>query len=335
MEKGNAMKVAVIGAGNNGRGHARCLADIDDVQVVGIADPAAEKADAVAAEVEAKAYGDHRAMLDEAKPDAVWISSPCWLHADHTVDCVQAGAHVMCEKPMALNLEDCDRMIDAARENGAKLMIGQSTRYSTPLVELKRIFESGGCGDLVCAWSLRMSYHNVRPDALWRLDGEKSGGVVFEWEVHEIDFVCSIGGPVSQVFAQTAYSRKDAPTFLDHFSAVLTFERGGYGNLEASQSCTLGMSGRGFVGTEGAAQAEGRDMIELKTVDMEKAEVISVDLGDGAARGLGKLGQDADFVRAIREDDESPIPGEDGRANIEIGLAIIESGRTGEVIPLA
>ena len=328
------MKVAVIGAGNNGLGHARCLAHIEEVEVVGVADPAIERAEAVVADAGGKAYSDHRAMLEQAKPDAVWISSPCWLHAAHTVDCCQAGAHVMCEKPMGLSLQDCDRMIAAARDGRVKLMIGQSTRYSEALLEIKRVLESGRCGDLVCAWSTRMSYHRPRPETMWRLDGDKSGGIVFEWEVHEIDFVCSLGGKVQQVYAQTAYSRPDAPTFLDHFSAVLTFQNGGCGNLEASQSCTLGVSGRGFVGTKGAAQAEGRDAVRVKTVDMDAAEEIKVELGDHVARGLGKLSEDADFVRAIRDDDDSPIPGEDGRANIEIGLAIIESGKTGQVVKL-
>lgn len=328
------MKVAIIGAGNNGSGHARCLAAMGDVSIVGIADPVSSSAEALAQEVGAKAYADHRPMLDETKPDAVWISSPCWLHAAHTIDCAAAGAHVMCEKPMALNLEDCDRMIAAARESNVKLMIGQSTRYMEPLVELKRVLESGRCGDLVTAWSVRMNHHSPRPNALWRLDGEKSGGIVFEWEVHEIDFVCSLGGKVTNVYAQTAHSRKDAPTFLDHFAAVLTFGSGGYGVLDASQSCTLGRSGRGFVGTQGAAEAAGRNAVRIRTVDMAEAETIKLDLGDHVASGLNKLTQDEDFVRAVREDAASPVPGEDGRADVEIGVAIVESGRTGQAVAL-
>ncbi len=328
------MKVSVIGAGTNGSNHARGLAKIEGVEVVGITDPVAEKANALAAEVGAKAYVDHRVMLHEAKPDAVWVSSPGWLHAEHTIDCAQASAHIMCEKPMALCLEDCDRMIAAAKTNNVKLMIGQSTRYSRAYAELKHILDSGRCGDLVHAWSIRASYHRADPDKLWRLDGGKSGGVVLEWEVHEIDFVCSLGGKVSQVYAQTAYSREEAPTFMDHFSAVLTFEHRGYASLEASQSQTLGMTSRGFVGTKGTAMPEGRDAVRLRTVDMERAEIIEVTPDQASARGLPKISEDADFIRAIREDDESPIPGEDGRANVEIGIAIVESGKTGEVVKL-
>ena len=328
------MKVAIIGAGKNGSGHGRCLVEIEDVSIVGASDPETSRAETLVQEIGGKAYTDHRAMLDEQKPEVVWISSPCWLHAEHAVDCAGAGAHIMCEKPMALALPDCDRMIAAARENNVKLMIGQSTRYMEGLVGLKRIFESGRCGDLVNAWSFRVGYHRAQPHAPWRLQGEKSGGIVFEWEVHEIDFVCSIGGKVSQVYAQTAYSREDAPSFLDHFLATLTFEKGGYGILDASQTCPIRRSGRGFAGAKGAAEAEGRNKVRVQTHDMEEPEIVEFELGDHWDRGLGKLGQDEDFIRAIREDDASPVPGEDGRANVEIGLAIVQSGQTGEVVRL-
>lgn len=319
------MKIAVIGAGNNAWGHAQGLAEMEEVQVVGIADPVVDKAKTLAGDVGARAYGDHRAMLDEAKPDAVCISSPCSLHAQQAVDCLEAGAHVLCEKPMALNLEDCDRMIAAARDHGGVLMVCQTTRYIAPLVELQRLFASGRCGELVSVWSTRMGC--LGGDASWRLDGEQSGGIVFEWEVHEIDFVRSIGGAVSQVYARTAYSRADAPDFLDHFSAVLTFAGGGYGNLEASQSCAIPQGGRGLVGTQGAAQTQGNG-VRLRTVDMDEDEMIEVEAGNV------QQNQDADFIRAIRTGDVAPVPGEDARANIEIGLAIIESGRTGKVVDL-
>ena len=181
---------------------------------------------------------------------------------------------------------------------------------------------------------MRMNYHQRQPHAPWRLDGDKSGGIVFEWEVHEIDFVRTIGGEVSRVYAQTAYTRQDAPNFVDHFTAILTFQNGGYGNLEASQSCWLGQNGRGFIGTAGAAQTEGPDGVRIRTADMDEPEVIKVEVGGHVERKLGKLTQDADFIRAIRDDDVSPVAGPDGRANVEIGLAILESGRTGAAVTL-
>lgn len=318
------MRVALIGSGNNGRNHMLRVSEMEDVQVVGIADPVLASAEAAVADVGGAAYADHRAMLDKTKPDAVWVSSPCYLHAEQTIDAAQAGAHVMCEKPMALNLEDCDRILTATRDAGVKLMIGHSTRYNAPLVEMKRILESGQCGRLINAYSTRMSAFN-RPDDPWRLDGNKSGGTIFELHIHEIDFVCSLGGRPKEVYARTAYSREDAPSFMDNFSALFTFEDGAYATIEASWSCTVGGTTRGFVASKGSAQAQGADSVRLMTTDMDQAETIK-------AQATPVL--DADFVEAIRNDTPVSIPGEDGRANVEIGLAIVESGRTGEVVRL-
>lgn len=324
------LRVAVIGAGPNGSSHARGLAKMDDVRVVGIADIVPERAGVVASEIGADVYVDHHELLGKAKPDAVWVSSPNWLHPEHVVDVAEHGIHVMSEKPMGLSLEDCDRMIAAAERNGVKLNIAQTTRYILPLLELKRVYEAGECGELANATSVRMGYHTLRPTSPWRLEHDKSGSCVFEWEIHEIDFVRSIGGQVTHVYAQTARSREEFPTFLDHFSAVLTFADGGYGHVEASQSCFLGQSSRFFVGSKGTARAVGANAIELQTVGMDGPKRYEVE-GDGMAT---QARQDADFIRAIRDDTEPPVPGIEGRINVEIALAIIKSGETGEVIKL-
>ena len=321
-------RVAIIGAGNNAEGHARSFVQIEGVEVVGVADAALERAEALAATAGGRAFADHRQLLDDCQPEAVWICTPCWLHAEQSVDCARAGAHVMCEKPMALNLADCDRMIAAAKENGVKLMVGQTTRYMPALVELKRRFERGDFGRLVNAWSTRQSYFAGGADS-WRFDGEKSGGIVMEWEIHEIDFVRSIGGAVSRVYARTDFSRPEHPSFLDHFSALLSFGGGGYGNLEASQSCLIGQGGRGLVGTEGAAEALGAQRYRLRTAGGDTVEEVELDAGQGM-----RLVPNRQFVEAIRADAPSPVSGEDARHNIEIGLAIVRSGETGQVVDL-
>ena len=326
------MRVGIIGAGNNAAGHAKALEVMDEVKIVGTADPIVERAQVMADDFGGQAYGDHQIMLKEGDLDAVWVCSPCWLHADQTVDCLSAGAHVMCEKPMALSVEDCDRMIDAANTHGVKLMIDQTTRFVANLVEMQRIYQSGECGDLVRSWSIRESYHQIKNKANWRLDFDKSGGIVFEWEVHEIDFVRSIGGRVSEVYAHTAFSRPEAPGFLDYFTAVLTFAHGGYGNLEASQSEHLGMSSRGFSGTEGSAVAVGRDQIRVQTIDDDEARIVEVK--EQASKGSNRYLSNRPFIEAILNDRPSPVSGEDAKHNIEIGCAIVESGKSGKVVTI-
>jgi myo-inositol 2-dehydrogenase/D-chiro-inositol 1-dehydrogenase len=328
------LQIAIIGAGNNAIGHAKSLAVMDEVEIVGIVDPVIERAQSLVDLVGGQAFKHHAAMLRLVAPDAVWVCSPCWLHADQTVDCLSADAHVMCEKPMALNVADCDRMIEAASSRRVKLMVDQTTRFVPNLVEMQRIFRSGECGDLVRSWSIRESYHRIRNDASWRLDFDKSGGIVFEWEVHEIDFVRSIGGRVSEVYAKTAFSREDAPGFLDFFSAILTFENGGYGNLEASQSEALGMSSRGFSGTKGSAISMGKNRIKIQTVDDDEPRIIEVEPDEGSKRGLNRYTSNRPFIEAILTNGPSPVSGEDAKHNIEIAVAIVESGQTGEVVEI-
>ena len=305
---------------------------MEEVEIVGAVDPVIERAKEMVGDVGGRAFSDHAEMLKELEPDAVWVCSPCWLHADQTVDCLSAGAHVMCEKPMALNVEDCDRMIAAANKHGVKLMIDQTTRFMPGLVEMQRIFQSGECGDLVRSWSIRESYHQIKNNASWRLDFDKSGGIVFEWEVHEIDFVRSIGGRVKEVYAKTAFSRDGAPGFLDYFTAVLTFENGGYGNLEASQSEHLGTSSRGFSGTKGSAISVGKTEIKIQTEGDEEPRIVKVEEDEGSRRKLNRYTSNRPFVEAILNDGPSPVSGEDAKHNIEIAVGIVESGRSGKVV---
>lgn len=326
------MRVAIIGAGNNAVGHAKSLEVMDEVEIVGIVDPILDRAKEMVNDFGGRAFEDHQTMLKDATPDAVWVCSPCFLHADQTVDCLSAGAHVMCEKPMALNVADCDRMIEAGKAKNVKLMVDQTTRFMANLVEMQRIFQAGECGDLVRSWSIRESYHQIKNNASWRLDFDKSGGIVFEWEVHEIDFVRSIGGRVKEVYAKTAFSRDGAPGFLDYFTAVLTFENGGYGNLEASQSEHLGMSGRGFSGTTGSAVAVGRDQIRIQTEGDVEPRII--DVATPEFKGSNRYLSNRPFVEAILNDGPSPVSGEDAKHNIEIAAAIVESGKTDQVVSL-
>jgi UDP-N-acetylglucosamine 3-dehydrogenase len=328
------MRVAIIGAGNNAVGHAKSLAVMEEVEIVGAVDPVTERAQAMVDEFGGSVFTDHQTMLKEAEPDAVWVCSPCWLHADQTVDCLSSGAHVMCEKPMALSIADCDRMIEAANSHNAKLMIDQTTRFVPNLVEMQRIFQSGECGDLVRSWSIREAYHKIKNNASWRLDFDKSGGIVFEWEVHEIDFVRSIGGRVKEVYAKTAFSREGAPGFLDYFTTVLTFEKGGYGNLEASQSEHLGMSSRGFSGTKGSAVAAGKGQIRIQTTDDDEPRIVTVEPDEGTKRKLNRYTSNRPFIEAILNNGPSPVSGEDAKHNIEIAVAIVESGRTGTVVAI-
>ena len=329
------LKVGIIGSGKNGAGHAACLNAIEEARIVAFADVAYENAQALAERYNAKAFHDHRELLDHGV-DAVWICSPQFVHAEQAVDAAEAGVHVMCEKPMALTLDEADAMIGAAKKNSTKLMIGQSTRYSHQLSKMKAMLEAGDLGRLVACWSTRLGHHQPPSPNHWRMDPAKSGGVKLEWEVHEIDVLRCFGGRVLTVSGKVAYGREDAPSFDDTFAAILGFENGALGRLDASQAARIGFTNRGIMGTKGMAYARGQDEIVLRSEKHPSGNVVKVDLPEyltGEVR-LAKKGQDGDFIRAILDNDKSPISGEDGRADIEIALAILESSQKDEVIRL-
>ena len=125
------LRVGLVGAGVIGRPHLAALLQVQGIKVVGIADPVAPAAEALATQAGTTAYADYRQLL--GKVDAVWICTPTFLHAEQTVAFAEAGVHVFCEKPMALNLGAADRMIAAARQAKVQLMIGQVIREFLPL----------------------------------------------------------------------------------------------------------------------------------------------------------------------------------------------------------
>jgi len=187
------VKVAVIGAGNNARGHAQGLAVMEDVQVVGIADPVVDKAEALASDVGGRAYADHRVMLDEAKPDAICISSPCWLHAQQAADCLAAGVHVLCEKPTAMDAGEAARMLAAAEAAGRVHMIDHELRFNPNRMHIAELISEGALGEIrhVDISNIGKSWTDPasRPSGDWWSLAEKGGGRLGANGSHQVDLL--------------------------------------------------------------------------------------------------------------------------------------------------
>ncbi len=133
------IKAAVIGCGGAARiDHIRWYAQNPDVALVGLADINEEAARFCAENWGGMPYTNAEKMLEVEKPDVVSIASPVAKHAEHTVLALEHGAHVLCEKPMAPTLEDCDRMIDAAEQNDRILGVAFHKRHNVGTLELHR-----------------------------------------------------------------------------------------------------------------------------------------------------------------------------------------------------
>ena len=180
------------------------------------------------------AYDTIEAMCSDADIDAVYVTTPHQLHAEHTVIAAQMGKHILVEKPMAITLEDCTRMIDAANAAGVYLLVGHSHSYDIPILEAHRLIASGDYGSPRLITGLNFTDFVYRPRRAEELDPSQGGGVVFSQGAHQIDIARLLGGGmVKTVYATTGDYDRYRPT-QGAYTAFLKFADGTVANLTYS-----------------------------------------------------------------------------------------------------
>lgn len=143
-------------------------------------------------------YHDTAEMLAAEKLDAVSVTLPTHLHKRVSIQCLEAGMHVLCEKPMALSVLDCNEMTAAAKASGKELMIAHCIRFWPEYVWLKTAVESGAFGQVKAADFSRLSYAPTWSADSWYADPSKSGGVALDLHIHDLDFIQHLfGAPAS------------------------------------------------------------------------------------------------------------------------------------------
>lgn len=249
------VKMGIIGAGDNGAGHARYYHESPRSEVVAIADPDGKRASALAAECSAEALSDYRDLLGAV--DAVVISSPNQFHRDHAVECAGAGRHIYCEKPMGLSAAQAAEIASAVRQAGVRSVIGFSVRFSAAIQTMQRFVREGRVGDLISIWSRRLFFMDLSEHPGWRADHALSGGLLFEVNIHELEWLMAMGGELESVYAR-AYARGQAgPLANDHIWVTLNFAGGVVGTHEGSQVSAVSQYHRGLMGTKGAMETTG------------------------------------------------------------------------------
>ncbi len=246
------IKIGIIGAGPNATGHAKYYHKSPRTKVAAIADPAFDLAEKLAAECGARPVRDFTEFLDSV--DAVVVASPNFLHRDQAAACARAGKHVFCEKPMGINAAEAREIETAVREAGVRSAIGFSVRWGANILTLKRLADEGELGALVSIWSRRVGFFAgaANPQG-WRSDPAKSGGLLYEINIHELDWMMWLGGPVRAVFAQTRALRPGHPRANDHLWFTLMFANDAVGAHEGSWYSAAINFHRGAAGSDAAA----------------------------------------------------------------------------------
>lgn len=325
------IRTGFIGAGNVATAHLTVMQQLEEVRVSAFVDPVAERAQERAAQFGGRAVADLGALWEHV--DAVWVCSPPHLHAEHVVAAARAGRHVFVERPIAHSLEAADQMIEACHAAGVRLMVGHVLRYSPVLQRLRRLLTDGDLGTLVACWSRRFGAASPAEMPWWRRDWRRGGGFTVESGIQELDFLRWIGeataGPVRRLHGRTVFSRGDYPDFDDYARATLTFESGSVGGFEGGHSAPLGGGTvRAVLGTRAMVVSEGRGLRLRYTGDGAERMIEAPSHRDAERRGSASiLAEDAEFLRAIRENREPQVPGEEGRAALALCLAVHRSSR--------
>ena len=326
------VRVGLIGCGNMGSGLLRNCAQLENATAAAVADPVIESAKKLADELNVPAYDDYKKMLAEENLDAVIVAVPNYLHASVSIDVAESGRHVFCEKPMAITVSDCDRVIQTAKANGVKLMIGQVLRYLPVFAKIKEIIDSGVLGEPFSIYISRLSGGSWGNPQHWRMKTETCGGILYEVSVHELDFMRYIGGDVESVTSFMGnFLHNDARDYEDTAHVLMRFKSGGMGTLLAGQCSSIG----GYEGkihcSKGTIHFDnGRRTVTYKPFG---GEAVKLEAGDMETEP-GVRREVRYFIESIIEDKEPAIPGEEGRKTIEVVQAAYISSREGREVKL-
>jgi 1,5-anhydro-D-fructose reductase (1,5-anhydro-D-mannitol-forming) len=208
------IKVGIVGLGFMGRMHLRCYQGIPQVQVAALCDIDPKRftesssggniggASGILDLKSIPQFSDFNRMLKEVPLDAVSITLPSYLHADNTVKALEAGRHVLCEKPMAMNEAECRRMIVAADKNGKMLQIGHCIRFWPEYAHLKELISGGQYGRVRAAMFRRLSLTPTWSWDNWLMDGPRSGGAALDLHIHDTDYIHYAFGWPKAVFSR-------------------------------------------------------------------------------------------------------------------------------------
>jgi phthalate 4,5-cis-dihydrodiol dehydrogenase len=204
------------------------------IAMVAAADVRAEARQRFAADFSARSYETVEELCADPAVDAVYVATPHQFHANHAALAARNGKHLLIEKPMALTLDECAVIIDAARNAGVHVVVGHSHSFDAPVRRLRALIESGEFGAVRMINAIDYTDYLYRPRRPEELDTAKGGGAVFNQAAHQVDIVRLIGGGrVTSVRAATGAWDAARPT-EGAYAALLTFANGAFASLTYS-----------------------------------------------------------------------------------------------------
>lgn len=343
------MKYALIGCGRISPNHLEAAVN-NKLDIVGLCDIVQQNIKILLEKADTKdiifnQYTDYHKMLEEQKPELVAIATESGKHAQIALDCLEAGCNVIIEKPIALSLEDADKIIAKAEEKGLVVCANHQNRFNKSIQKIRQAVENGDFGKMLhgtahIRWNRGKDYYAQAP---WRGTWAQDGGALMNQCIHNIDLLrWMMGDEVSEVCAYTDNLNHDFIEAEDLGIAIVKFKNGSYGIIEGTTNVypknleeTLYLFGeKGTVKAGGKSvniieewnfenQVESSEEIKAKNSEMPKN-----------VYGFGHTPLYKDVIQAIENKTQPLVDAKAGRRALEMVLAIYKSAAEGRPIKL-
>jgi UDP-N-acetyl-2-amino-2-deoxyglucuronate dehydrogenase len=339
------LNFALVGCGRIAKRHSELLGEnqLKGARLSAVCDTVQGKAAEMGRRFSVPHFTDMKEMMRKAPVDVVVVLTESGRHAEHVIALAPFRKHIMVEKPMALTLNDADRMIEACDRAGIKLFVVKQNRFNVPIVKTREALEAGRFGKLVMGtvrvrWCRPQAYYDQDP---WRGTWALDGGVLSNQASHHIDMLEWMIGEVDSVFAmsRTALVNIEAE---DTAVVVLKFTNGALGVIEATTATRpKDLEGSlSILGEGGTVEVGGFAMNEMKTWNFVKPLPGDEDVREKYSvnppnvYGFGHQAYYEHAIDCILEDKKHLVDGLEGRRSLELISAIYESIETAREVAL-
>lgn len=310
------VRIALIGTGNIAHSHVQRLIQISEVELVALADPSEGNRKRMIQRFElnhASEFTDHAEMLTQIKPDAVVICSPHAMHYRHAMDALEAGSHVLVEKPLTCTSVAAKELIQHAAKAGKILQVSYQRHFLPEFVYIRSVIQSGEIGRIT---SVTANLYQDWKDAqagTWRQAPKLSGGgMLLDSGSHIIDVLLWTTG-LKPASVKSVLHQQDAPVEIDTFTTI-TFEEGPIGslNIVGKAPARSFVEKYAFIGERGGIFYDNGSMV------LHRADGSTVEPQLPSTAG----NPDVNFVRAILGEEEVSVPGEYAMKVLQLTEAI-------------
>ncbi|MDG0810104.1 Gfo/Idh/MocA family protein [Cohnella rhizosphaerae] len=325
-------RFGIIGCGDIAERHVEAIGQIEDAKLIAVSSRTESRARAIAEREGCEWYADYRELLGRGDIDIVCVTTSSGSHAAIGLDALNAGKHLIVEKPMAMSARDARRMVDAARERGLVLSSIAQRRFEANNQLIKRVLDAGGLGRLLLA-EMTLPFYRTQAyydSAEWRGTIAEDGGALMNQGIHGLDLLLWFAGDARTVFGKTATltHRMEAE---DLGLAILQFESGAYGTVMASTSVQPGYPATvSLYGETGTIKLEGSSIVRWAVPGWEQPNWAQEQTYGGVTDPKSIVtefhqSQFLDVIAAIETGTEPLSSGEDGWRAVRLVESIYES----------